>query len=353
MSADDGTFVGFTCAYTPLPLIDAAGLVPYRILPLSDASDRAGAFLHDNVCPHVKRVVDRVVAGDVPALGGVVVMNSCDTMRRLADVWPRVQPEGRVILVDLPVEGEDASVAYFAEELARLAEVLSGWTGRSIGEAEILESIKLYNELAGGLDRLRRRAAEGVLSGGWGELQKLLNESVTGPPTAAIAKVNGLLAREDAAAGADSRVPVLLFGNVLPAPEAFDLFESCGCRISSEDLCTGSRQITTIDLEGDDAPLVKLARGILRRPICGRTLTPSEPGRLARQVVEQAKACGARGVIAHVMKFCDPYLARLPGVREALREAGLPLLVLEGDCTMRSLGQHRTRIEAFVEMLGG
>jgi benzoyl-CoA reductase/2-hydroxyglutaryl-CoA dehydratase subunit BcrC/BadD/HgdB len=39
-------------------------------------------------------------------------------------------------------------------------------------------------------------------------------------------------------------------------------------------------------------------------------------------------------------------------VREALREAGLPLLVLEGDCSLRSLGQQRTRIEAFVEMLG-
>ena len=60
---------------------------------------------------------------------------------------------------------------------------------------------------------------------------------------------------------------------------------------------------------------------------------------------------GARGVIAHVMKFCDPYLGRLPDVRDALRQAGIPLLVLEGDCTLRSLGQYRTRIEAFAEML--
>ena len=72
---------------------------------------------------------------------------------------------------------------------------------------------------------------------------------------------------------------------------------------------------------------------------------------LAEQVVAGASACGARGVIAHVMKFCDPYLARLPALRRRLEEAGLPLLVLEGDCTLRSLGQHATRIEAFVEML--
>ncbi|MGO9146767.1 MAG: 2-hydroxyacyl-CoA dehydratase, partial [Desulfomonilia bacterium] len=55
----------------------------------------------------------------------------------------------------------------------------------------------------------------------------------------------------------------------------------------------------------------------------------------------------------HTAKFCDPYLARLPYIREVFRKEGMPLLVLEGDCTMRSMGQHRTRIEAFIEMLGG
>ena len=40
------------------------------------------------------------------------------------------------------------------------------------------------------------------------------------------------------------------------------------------------------------------------------------------------------------------------GAIEALRQHDLPLLLLEGDCSLRSLGQQRTRIEAFVEMLG-
>ena len=66
-----------------------------------------------------------------------------------------------------------------------------------------------------------------------------------------------------------------------------------------------------------------------------------------------AVAAGARGVIGHVAKFCDPYLARLPFVREVLSEKGLPFLFLESDLTLRSMGQQRTRIEAFLEMLGG
>ena len=38
--------VGFFCAYTPLPLLDAAGLAPHRLLPHGDWPDEAGAVLH-------------------------------------------------------------------------------------------------------------------------------------------------------------------------------------------------------------------------------------------------------------------------------------------------------------------
>jgi benzoyl-CoA reductase/2-hydroxyglutaryl-CoA dehydratase subunit BcrC/BadD/HgdB len=75
------------------------------------------------------------------------------------------------------------------------------------------------------------------------------------------------------------------------------------------------------------------------------------PGVIAEEVLARATTCKARGVIACTAKFCDPYIARIPGVREVLRKAGLPMLQIEGDCTMRSFGQQRTRIQAFTEML--
>jgi benzoyl-CoA reductase/2-hydroxyglutaryl-CoA dehydratase subunit BcrC/BadD/HgdB len=67
--------------------------------------------------------------------------------------------------------------------------------------------------------------------------------------------------------------------------------------------------------------------------------------------MKKTKACGAKGIIGHTLKFCDPYLARLPMVRDKLQGINMPLLLLEGDCSLRSIGQQRTRIEAFVEML--
>jgi benzoyl-CoA reductase/2-hydroxyglutaryl-CoA dehydratase subunit BcrC/BadD/HgdB len=97
--------------------------------------------------------------------------------------------------------------------------------------------------------------------------------------------------------------------------------------------------------------LMQLSRNIIEKPPCARSFDPIKPGSLAENVYEKAKACGARGIIGHTLKFCDPYLARLPMVRDKLQDTDIPLLLLEGDCTLRSIGQQRTRIEAFVEML--
>ena len=51
MDRPDSPLIGFACAYTPLPLIAAAGFTPYRVHPLTEAPDRAGRLLHDNICP--------------------------------------------------------------------------------------------------------------------------------------------------------------------------------------------------------------------------------------------------------------------------------------------------------------
>jgi benzoyl-CoA reductase/2-hydroxyglutaryl-CoA dehydratase subunit BcrC/BadD/HgdB len=159
------------------------------------------------------------------------------------------------------------------------------------------------------------------------------------------------LSEADSPVNGEGTVPIFLFGNVLADPEAMELFELCGARIADEDLCTGSRVFTPIEMGGNGDIFVHMARSILRKPRCARTLAPETPGIIANDVVSRATACGAQGVIACTAKFCDPYIARISGVREALRNIGLPLLHIEGDCTLRSFGQQKTRIEAFVEML--
>ena len=343
--------VGYTCAYAPMPLIDAAGFVPYRILPLGDMPDQAGSLLHDNICPHVKRVLDRALDEDLPDLAGLVVMSSCDAMRRLADGWRTARPDIPVWQVDLPSTGGEGAQTYLASRLFRLAETLSEWSGRPITTEEITASVDSYNKLTSVVDSLREQAVKGRLKGGWRALQEVRNLSVTEPTEVATREARRQMQDPAATAKDDGKVPLFIFGNVLPDPDVFDLFSECGGRIVGDDMCTGSRQLTTFELRPDEPVFQGLARNLLDRPACARTLVPGDRDHLARAVVDAVRACGARGAIMHTMKFCDPYLNRLPTIREYLEGEGVPLLVLEGDCTTRSLGQQSTRIEAFVEML--
>jgi len=267
-----------------------------------------------------------------------------------------------VVLVDLPVDTSAPSVAFFAQQLGELAGKLGRWSGQPVTPQRLRESLDRYDTLAGCLDELGQHSARGSLPGGRAALQRILERSVTEPVDDVLATVEPMLAelgRPDELHGAagvtNGGVPVFLFGNVLPDPAAFELFEQSGARVVGDDVCTGSRQLARLDVPGGDElePMVlALARAVLERPSCPRTMGRSRGRKLGRRIARNAKQSGARGVIAHVMKFCDPYLARLPVIQSVLREESLPLLVLEGDCTLRSLGQHQTRIEAFVEMLG-
>lgn len=346
-------YIGFTCAYTPLALIDAAGYAPYRILPNEDSPGLAGRVLHDNLCPHVKRVLDRALDNDLPALAGVVFVNSCDAMRRLADAWQEVKPSDRVVLIDLPVSTNGSAVAYFGGELSRLAGTLSQWSGRPITQEMVAESIERHNGTALLFDDLRKRLGSGGVDGGATRLQSLYNMAVTHPLDETHQILKRALAEPQPRATTTSAVPVFAFGNVLPDPEAFGLFESCGARIAHADFCTGSRAFAPVEEAGAGDVFTQLASGILSGPRCARTLDPMQPGGIAEEVLAQAVACNAQGVIACTAKFCDPYIARIPEIRKVLRSAGLPMLQIEGDCTMRSFGQQRTRIEAFTEMLRG
>jgi benzoyl-CoA reductase/2-hydroxyglutaryl-CoA dehydratase subunit BcrC/BadD/HgdB len=345
-------FIGYACAYTPLALIMAAGLNPYRVLPMTESPENAGMHLHDNMCPHIKKILDRAMSGDLPELKGMVFMNSCDAMRRLSDAWRSVKGSAQGILIDLPVVVDELGIRFFAGELKRLAGYLESISGLKINENNVLQAVDDYNGLTAVVNNLADKVHSGNFINGSAILQKAYNAAATEPPAEAVIIIKDMMAGLVENPSGKKLPAIFLFGNVLPDPEAFELFEDCGAHIIDDDLCTGSRMFQGLEIQGGDDIYTALARSILNRRPCARTFDCGNPGRMTFDVLAKARAFKADGVICHTAKFCDPYLARIPFVIETLRNEGIPMLMLEGDCTTRSIGQHRTRIEAFIEMLG-
>jgi len=346
--------IGFTCAYTPVPLIEAAGFSPFRIFPESKAPDQAGHLLHDNLCPHVKKVLDRALADDLPDLEGMVFINSCDSMRRLADAWNEARPDDRIILMDLPSGINSLSLDFLSKEYERLAKTLFKWNNETFSPERILDKIKekiaTWNLLAASVKKIEEKMSREYFPGIASRLQQIINTAATDSTNKALAMAQKEVGSEEPAK--TGRLPVFVFGNLLFDPKMFDLFEEWNMHVTASDFCTTSRFITPVDSRTDNNIFRSLADSYFKQTPCARTMDTTKPGSIAQRIVERAKESNAKGVIGFTLKFCDPYLARIPMIRQALQKESIPFLMLEGDCTMGSMGQQQTRIEAFTEMLG-
>ena len=354
--------IGFTCAYTPVPLIEAAGFSPFRIFPESKAPDQAGHLLHDNLCPHVKKVLDRALADDLPDLEGMVFINSCDSMRRLADAWNEARPDDRIILLDLPSGINSLSLDFLSKEYERLAKTLFNWNNESfspeivpetipeIESNKIKDKIATWNFLAASVKKIEEKMSSDYFPGYASRLQQIINAAATDSTDKALAMAQKEIEPEEPAQA--SRSPVFVFGNLLFDPKVFDLFEEWNMHVAASDFCTTSRFITPVETKTDNNIFRSLADSYLKQTPCARTMDTTKPGNIAQRIVERAKESNVKGVIGFTLKFCDPYLARIPMIRQALQKKSIPFLLLEEDCTMGSMGQQQTRIEAFTEMLG-
>jgi benzoyl-CoA reductase/2-hydroxyglutaryl-CoA dehydratase subunit BcrC/BadD/HgdB len=66
---------------------------------------------------------------------------------------------------------------------------------------------------------------------------------------------------------------------------------------------------------------------------------------------EFAEEFGVEGVIMYIIRFCDTHEFDVPDVKEYLTGLGLPVLHIEDDYKVSNVGQLRTRIEAFLEII--
>ncbi len=77
--------------------------------------------------------------------------------------------------------------------------------------------------------------------------------------------------------------------------------------------------------------------------------TPN-PDRL-NHITEMVEAYKADGVIHYGLQFCQPYLMEAMPIEKALESKNIPALRIDTDYTMEDVGQLKTRVEAFIELI--
>lgn len=322
------------CTYTPLEILDAAGLSPVRRFGDPGRLESADTFLHPAICPFVRACLAAEMEEN--RLHHAVFVNSCDGMRRLYDAW-RVQfRDDFAYLMDLPRNVEARGERFLAEEFRNLAQVLADFTGTEVTAARLRAAALEREELR--LSYIRE--ADGI----YGERRlRLAMEHHSGD--------SGVNPGDAGREGGGEGVPVLLTGNLLNPAGLVSSLGRAGARVTWIDLCNGDRAFSSSTLpQGEDMEemLASLAQRYLGRHPCARM---NDAGRRYDLLVEAVREKGARGVIYASLKFCDAYLYDFPRVQERLLKESIPVLRLESDYADGNTGQVLTRVEAFLEML--
>lgn len=352
--------VGYFCCYPPLEMMTALGQIPYRILgDMEEPITEADRCLPTILCPFVRSCLDIGLKGRYDFLDGVVGVHACDTIQNVHAIWRYYLKPTYSHFIDIPHVVHKASLKFFKSELNTFKKTLEEFAGKEVSKEHLRQAVLLHNKQRALVKELYalRKPDPPLLSGA--EMTEILVALMSLPVEEGnelLKEVSGeVKQRQDSSQSGKARL--LLWGTPIDHVSLVELIEDCGASVVVDDMCLGTR-FYWHDVELTDDPLDGLAVRYLEKIPCPRTFRDTGRTRQADldnrfgYIRDFARAWKVRGIILQIIKYCDTHGYELPDLGDYLREAGFPTLVIEHDYSASALEPLRTRLQAFVEILG-
>ncbi|CUO60584.1 double-cubane-cluster-containing anaerobic reductase [Intestinibacter bartlettii] len=351
-----GTF----CVYVPDELIFAANAIATGLCGGSQFWVPGGEkVLPTNTCPLIKASVGARLDRTCPFFriaDMYIGETTCDGKKK---AWEILGEDVPVHVMDLPQMKREKDIKAWAEEIKELKKVIEEFTGNKVTAESLSESIKLINNKRKALSRLYEcRKADKVPISGRDAL--VISQIAFYDDPARFTQMTNKLCdeleqriKDGVSVVKEGTKRILLTGTPLAVPnwKLHNIIETSGAVVVCEEICTGTRYFenlvdetkTTIDEQID--ALANRYMGI--NCAC---FTPNT-GRID-DIIRLAKEYKVDGVIDVNLKFCSLYDVEGYTVERALKEACIPVMGIETDYTDNDAEQLRTRIGAFIEMIG-
>lgn len=342
-----GKVVGYLCTYIPEEVLYAAGVLPVRLLGEHQPEAVTEAHIPGFFCSYSRGCLAQALQGHYDYLDGLIAPHGCYQIRQAYAVWKRHSPVEYSFYFFMPtlVRSPRAQQALVAE-IERLKASLEGWRGQPLGHNALWEAVEVYNANRRLLQQLYRlRKGDHYPLSGSQVLQTVLAAQVMDKQEHSH-RLREMLANLTPTQG-QGGARLMLVGSVMDDPALLELVESLGGDVVVDDHCAGSRYFWGEVQDGHD-PLAAIARRYLERPTCPLYDQPDR--RRPEHVLQLAREYGVQGALLVLLKFCDPHEYDMPHLRAMFQKEGIPTLDLESDLTI-SVGQFRTRIEAFLETI--
>jgi benzoyl-CoA reductase subunit C len=354
LTAEGSKVIGYFCMYTPAEFMTALGLVPYRIQGgVGKPVKHVDQYLEAIMCPYVRSCFDLALSGDYDFLSGVVIPHTCDAMHRLYDIWKYYLKPAYSYCITVPHMTHQSSFEYFRVELRDFQTSLEGFVGHLASEEDLAGAIRLHNRNRALLRELYelRKAEPPPISGT--EVTRVLVAGMTIPVREFNDLLEGVISEvRGRRQTSDTKPRLLILGSEVDNVAMIRQVEESGASVVMDDLCTGSRSFWR-DVDVAEGAINGLAERYLGGITCPCTYREGKVAQRFSYLENYIREWRIHGVLIYSIRYCDTYQLDAPEIKDYMESLGLPVLSLEDDYIMPSLGQWKTRIEAFLETIEG
>jgi benzoyl-CoA reductase subunit C len=361
LKAQGQRVMAYLCSFVPVEILTAAGFIPLRIRgSVHEPITKGDTQLETIACPFIRSCFDLSLKGNYNFADGIIIPHACDSMARTYSVWKYSLDLPYSHFINLPHTVRGPSMEFFQKELHTFRKSLGRFAGQEITDEALAQAIDVYNkhrDKAKALYELRK-CDPPLVSGT--EILKTLIVGMSLPVQEANELFDEVL--EELGQRRDSPFPkaprILLDGACVDNIDFIKLIEDSGANMVAESLCIGTRDYWPHAETGMD-PIESLAHRYLDKINCPRTYREKAEGSYEGDLEARfgdigslIKEFAVDGIILYVYKYCDPFGFEVPARKAYFDRLGVPALYLEDEYSIGTIGRMRTRIQAFLEMIG-
>lgn len=342
--------IGSTIADVPEEVIYAFDFLPVSLIGTDKPLKKAPSRLPDNACSLARSNLELALSYEGDLFDGFVLPQVCDTTQHLSDIW-RISFPGKYVESYLaPRQVDRPSARYWVkEEIERLIASMSNWSGKSINDKALNDSIAIHNEnkkLLQEIYEIKRKNPGTITNKQFFSMVKLAMQVDKAEFNKTLKNIKANLKPKKGKNYTD----VVLVGITCDPPEVFDLFDEIKLNIVGDSLVTGSRY-----LQGIVARNGSSVEALTERHMKSGFFSPIHDNvyKHFEEVKALYKATNAKAIIYVHIEFCESQEYDLPDLKKMIRQEGIPMHVLDTEYQTVSLSHLRTRLQAFFESLKG
>ena len=346
--------LGFNCSYFPEEVVQAAGILPFRIRATGcTETNLADSYLARANCSFARACLEHLLQGNYDFLDGAIFVYSCDHMCAAHNSW-KAQDKLPLIdnIISVPHTITEYGQKWYKEEIINVKEKIGAYFDVTITDDKLKQAINAGNET----QRLQKRLYElrskdtPPISGSQ-SLSVLVADSSM-PREAYNRLLNELieeLETDEGIPGDNHRL--MVSGSVIDNPAMLKLIEDSGGLVVSDTLCFGARRSFRAPISEEGDPMDAIAERYYNQVLCPR-MFDSYPERLDF-ALDTAKQAKVDGVILQSIINCDLHGIDNVMLERDFEKNGIPVLVMEREYdTLADTGRMKTRVQAFFERIG-